>query len=268
MTEDRKAPGVNKMSDVADGADLPESDEMLAELFDRFRARGRGWTGERRPRRSGRRRPQQDADSQVQPGALGGPRARGFDWSIIARMEAEEAARLKRPSGADAGPATECVSQSDTQRSKAGDPSPLHGRADVPAWVPSPGMAIPKTGPGPSRYDPRLLRNVARREVRKRNWGQFMAAGTIVGRWEEIVGDLVAQHCPVESFEDGRLVVRADSSAWSQQLQLLLPQVMARIDETVGPGVVRTVTVRPPRAPSWGHGSLRVPGPGPRDTYG
>jgi hypothetical protein len=32
--------------------------------------------------------------------------------------------------------------------------------------------------------------------------------------------------------------------------------------------VVRRLVVRGPTTPDWGHGRLRVRGPGPRDTYG
>ena len=38
--------------------------------------------------------------------------------------------------------------------------------------------------------------------------------------------------------------------------------------EAVGPDVVTKLVVRGPVGPSWRHGRLRVPGQGPRDTYG
>ena len=42
-------------------------------------------------------------------------------------------------------------------------------------------------------------------------------------RWAELVGEEVAQHATPESFADGTLVVRTDSTAWATQLKLLAP---------------------------------------------
>lgn len=137
-----------------------------------------------------------------------------------------------------------------------------------PAWKPPPGIYRSKLGTGPSRFDPQSLDDVISNESNRRGWNRSLSVGTVIGQWESIVGDVVAQHCPVVSFDQGKLVVQADSSAWAQQLQLLLPQVQKRIDEVVGPRVVEQVIVRGPRAPSWKKGPRSVPGRGPRDTYG
>ena len=63
-------------------------------------------------------------------------------------------------------------------------------------------------------------------------------------------------------------MITAESTAWATQIRLLSRQVLARIDATAGAGVVRSIQVHGPAAPSWSHGSRRVRGPGPRDTYG
>jgi len=63
-------------------------------------------------------------------------------------------------------------------------------------------------------------------------------------------------------------VLRADSTAWATTIQYMLPAVRTRIDAELGSGTVREITVLGPAAPSWKHGRLRVPGRGPRDTYG
>ena len=136
------------------------------------------------------------------------------------------------------------------------------------AWKPPPGIYRSKLGTGPSRFDPKPLGDVLGQVSSRRGWGRSISVGTVIGQWESIVGDVVAQHCPVVSFEEGRLVVQADSSAWAQQLQLLLPQIHKRIDDVVGPKIVEQVIVRGPRAPSWKRGPRSVPGRGPRDTYG
>jgi predicted nucleic acid-binding Zn ribbon protein len=78
----------------------------------------------------------------------------------------------------------------------------------------------------------------------------------------------VADHASPETFTDGKLVVRADSTAWATQLNLLVPQLQRRMDEEVGEGVIAEIVVLGPGAPSWIRGPRVAPGRGPRDTYG
>jgi predicted nucleic acid-binding Zn ribbon protein len=51
-------------------------------------------------------------------------------------------------------------------------------------------------------------------------------------------------------------------------LRLLQRQLLVKIAAGVGNGVVKRLKVQGPEAPSWRHGPRRVPGRGPRDTYG
>ncbi len=94
--------------------------------------------------------------------------------------------------------------------------------------------------------------------------------GGLVGRWDEIVGPDVAAHVSVEAYDadTGRLVLRADSTAWATQLRLLLPAVHGRIKAELGPTAVRELSVLGPAAPSWRKGKRHIAGRGPRDTYG
>jgi predicted nucleic acid-binding Zn ribbon protein len=91
----------------------------------------------------------------------------------------------------------------------------------------------------------------------------------VFGRWPELVGAEVAAHSTPESFEEGRLVVRTDSTAWATQLTLLAPTVVRRLNEELGHGTVTVIDVQGPRGPSWRKGPRSVrDGRGPRDTYG
>ena len=88
-------------------------------------------------------------------------------------------------------------------------------------------------------------------------------------RWAELVGPRSARTAGAESFADGRLVVRTDSTAWATQLKLLAPTVVRRLNEDLGHGTVMVIEVLGPHAPSWKHGPRSVrDGRGPRDTYG
>lgn len=143
------------------------------------------------------------------------------------------------------------------------------GAPESTGWRPGPGMGDVLSGPGPSRRDPQPLGGVTARFLAEHGWSRPVSVGAVMGRWAEIVGPEVAEHCTVERFTDGDLVIRADSTAWATQMRLLLPQVERRLAEEVGPGAVTSIEVRGPGGPTWKHGKWSVTGGrGPRDTYG
>lgn len=99
-----------------------------------------------------------------------------------------------------------------------------------------------------------------------------VGSGSLIARWPEIVGDALADHVTPDSVRDtdtGReLLLRADSTAWATQVRLLLPQIHGRIVALLGSGVVDRIKVTGPAPPTRAMGPRRVPGRGPRDTYG
>jgi predicted nucleic acid-binding Zn ribbon protein len=121
---------------------------------------------------------------------------------------------------------------------------------------------------GSDARDPQLFGETAERVIGERGWTSEVAVGGVVGRWDQIVGPDVAAHVAPESFEAGVLAVRADSSAWATQVGYMVPTLLRRLAEELGEGVVERVTVAGPVGPSWRKGMRRVPGRGPRDTYG
>lgn len=118
------------------------------------------------------------------------------------------------------------------------------------------------------RRDPGLLGEEVARLVGHRGWSEHVQVGSVVGRWADIVGPDVSAHVEPVAFDPPRLTVRADSTAWATQMSLLTSTVLARIEQEVGTGVVTELIVHGPGGPSWRKGALRVPGRGPRDTYG
>lgn len=125
----------------------------------------------------------------------------------------------------------------------------------------------PSQNAGDAR-DPALLGAQLERLLVDRGWSADVTVGSVMGRWSEIVGADLAAHVRPVTFEGSVLSVQADSTAWATQIRLLTSSLLGRIDAVVGAGVVTELVVLGPAAPSWVKGRRRVPGPGPRDTYG
>jgi predicted nucleic acid-binding Zn ribbon protein len=125
------------------------------------------------------------------------------------------------------------------------------------------------SGAHPDDRDPQLLDTTLSRLVDDHGWGLDLRMQGVFGRWTELVGAEVAEHCTPETFDTGRLVVRTDSTAWATQLTLLAPTVVRRLNEELGHGTVSVIEVLGPNLPTWKKGPRSVrDGRGPRDTYG
>ena len=125
------------------------------------------------------------------------------------------------------------------------------------------------SGARPDDRDPQLLDAAMGRLIANHGWELDLKVQGVFGRWAELVGSEVADHCTPESFADGRLVVRTDSTAWATQLKLLAPSVVRRLNTELGHGTVTVIEVLGPHLPSWKKGRLSSrDGRGPRDTYG
>ncbi|MFT3716509.1 MAG: DUF721 family protein [Gordonia sp. (in: high G+C Gram-positive bacteria)] len=124
------------------------------------------------------------------------------------------------------------------------------------------------SGAGPDGRDPQPLGRLAGSLAKTRGWTPKISEGTVFGLWPSIVGDDIAAHAEPTSLAEGTLHVRAESTAWATQLRYVQAQILAKIAAAVGDGVVTSLRITGPAAPSWRKGPLHVKGRGPRDTYG
>jgi len=125
------------------------------------------------------------------------------------------------------------------------------------------------SGAHPDDRDPQLLGAMVDKLVGDQGWALELRMRGVFARWPELVGDEVAAHTTPETFTDGKLVVRTDSTAWATQLTYLVPTVLRRLNEDLGEGTVTLLEVVGPHGPSWKKGRLSSrDGRGPRDTYG
>ncbi len=119
------------------------------------------------------------------------------------------------------------------------------------------------------RDEPEKLSNILNDLVTTRDWKKGIAEGNLFTKWSEIVGAEIAQHCePITLFE-GKLTIRAETSAWATQLQLLSAELLKNIRSRSEGALVEELRVIGPDAPSWKRGLRTIKGArGPRDTYG
>ncbi len=120
-----------------------------------------------------------------------------------------------------------------------------------------------------STTDPLLIGNVLNELVKGREWEGSLAEGNLFSLWEEIVGDEIGEHAEPITFFEGVLTVRASSTAWATQLNLLKPTILEKIAARVSDVLVDDLHVVGPKSPSWKKGLRTIRGArGPRDTYG
>lgn len=124
------------------------------------------------------------------------------------------------------------------------------------------------SGSGPDARDPQPFGRVAGRIAKDRGWEPQIGHGTLFGMWEQIVGADIATHAKPTILQDNVLHVQAESTAWATQLRYMQSTILAKIAGAIGDGMVTSLRITGPKAPSWRKGPRHVPGRGPRDTYG
>ena len=68
-------------------------------------------------------------------------------------------------------------------------------------------------------------------------------------KWAEIVGPVATEHCRPGSLVDGRLRIEVADSTWASQIKWQRAELIGRVAEFVGTGVVRTMDVQV--SPRW-----------------
>ncbi len=60
------------------------------------------------------------------------------------------------------------------------------------------------------------------------------AVGGLFGRWDEAVGEQVAQHVTPRKLDEGTLIVEVDDPAWATQVKFLTPMITERLVAVAG----------------------------------
>jgi predicted nucleic acid-binding Zn ribbon protein len=76
----------------------------------------------------------------------------------------------------------------------------------------------------------------------KSGLGRRLAQAQVIPDWPRLVGPQIAAVTSPESVSpDGTLFVRVATSAWMNELQLMAPEIMARVNAGRGPGRIKTI---------------------------
>ncbi len=76
----------------------------------------------------------------------------------------------------------------------------------------------------------------------KSGLGPRIAQAQLIADWATIVGPQIAAVTTAESVSpDGTLYVRVATSAWRNELQLMMPELMARVNAGRGAGRIKTI---------------------------
>jgi hypothetical protein len=66
----------------------------------------------------------------------------------------------------------------------------------------------------------------------------------IFGQWERMVGPLIARHAQPQAVRGSKLALVVDSPAWMQQLTLLKPELIEKVNRTLGREAIRDLTLK------------------------
>lgn len=92
------------------------------------------------------------------------------------------------------------------------------------------------------RRTPMAVGEALQRYLTRSGLGTRLAQAQVVAEWPSLVGPQVAAVTRAESVSpDGTLFVRVATSAWRNELQLMMPELMARVNAGRGAGRIKTI---------------------------
>ncbi len=83
------------------------------------------------------------------------------------------------------------------------------------------------------------LSNTLRKVLAGRGLAGRLAVFRVAARWEEAVGGVVAEHARPHALKGGKLTVLVDSPVWMQQLSLLRPDLVEKVNRSLGEELVK-----------------------------
>jgi predicted nucleic acid-binding Zn ribbon protein len=94
------------------------------------------------------------------------------------------------------------------------------------------------------RSQPRPVRDSLEHLARRLGAPTASSLGAVFSQWEEAVGPSVAAHARPVSLAGGVLVVAVDQPGWATQLRYLTDDLLGRLADVAGEGVVGRIDIR------------------------
>ncbi len=80
--------------------------------------------------------------------------------------------------------------------------------------------------------------------LKARGLGSRLDEYRIFGQWEKSVGPAIALHARPQIVRGKKLTLVVDSPAWIQQLSLLKPQIIEKVNANLGKGTIKDIAMR------------------------
>jgi len=80
--------------------------------------------------------------------------------------------------------------------------------------------------------------------LKARGLGGRLSEYRVFGQWEKAVGPVIARHAQPQAVRGKKLTLVVDSPAWMQQLSLLKPEIMEKVNSTLGKKTINEITLR------------------------
>jgi hypothetical protein len=77
--------------------------------------------------------------------------------------------------------------------------------------------------------------------LRSRGLENRLSEYRIFGQWEGAVGEVIARHAHPVAIRGKKLTLVVDSPAWMQQLSLLKPEIVGKVNQSIGTDAVRDI---------------------------
>ena len=95
------------------------------------------------------------------------------------------------------------------------------------------------------RNRPTAVGEALKAYLARTGFGRRLEQAQVIAAWPQLVGPQIAAVTEAESVApDGTLFVRVATSPWMNELQLLTPEIMARVNAGRGAGRIRTIRWR------------------------
>ena len=94
------------------------------------------------------------------------------------------------------------------------------------------------------RYQAKKIDRILESLIGQRKWRRGLTEADIFVHWAELVGPKIAEHTEPVKLMRNRLEVLCDHDVWRTELQFLKPELLKKIAEELGEGVVKEIYLK------------------------